>query len=356
MRRFPRLRWWHGALALTLCAALVGVFLFLDRDPDEPEEGPPEDAPRTLVSLGDSTLSGEGTDQYTGQTDGQDGNWCRRSAQAAIHMTAVPGVEETINLACSGSGANHVQLGGDERYTEPSQAERLADIAESHRVTGVVVAVGANDDPQFTSLIIECIQAWFGGAPCSESIAPEWEETVQSMVPKVVEALADVRTVLEDAGYEREDYELILQSYASPLSAEIPEDLRNLSGCPFTTEDLNWVSTDGVETLTDGMRDAAEQVGARFLDLSRAGEGHEACTGGDDPSSEWFTRLTVAWDDLEDADRAEHFGRASFHPNAAGHEQIGRCLSDFIPTDAQEAACLVSEDETLRAAPAVPAP
>ncbi|MDV6014005.1 GDSL-type esterase/lipase family protein [Haloechinothrix sp. LS1_15] len=359
MRRFPaiRLRWWHGAVAavaLLACAAVVVTLVVVLGEPDEPEPGPPEDAPRALVGLGDSTMSGDGAGSYVPGTDGEDGNWCRRSTRAAIHRTSLPGIDETINLACSGARARHVQLGDEERYGEPSQTEQLAEIAETHRIVAVVVAVGANDDPGFTRLMTQCIQAWFGGAPCSESFAPEWEDTIQAMVPKVVQALDDIRTVMADADYAEDDYQLVLQSYASPLSPDIAEEVRNLGGCPFTETDLEWVRTEGVEGLNAGLREAAAEAEARFLDLSSAGQGREACTGGQDPSTEWFTRLTVEWEALEDTDRARQAARESFHPNAAGHAQVGSCLSQFLAGDAQQAACLVGEDGNLRAAPALP--
>ncbi|MBA0125833.1 hypothetical protein H0B56_09795 [Haloechinothrix sp. YIM 98757] len=357
MRRFPtpRLRWWHAALAVVAGAALVVVLVVVDFAPDEqPEPGPPEDAPRTLVSIGDSTLSGDGIGEYTEGTDGLDGNWCRRSPLAEIHRTDVPGVDETVNLACSGATTEHVRLGDRQRYGEPSQAQQLTELARTNRVVGVVVAIGANDEPRFSSRVRDCIQAYFTESPCNESLAPEWSDIVAEMVPDVEAALSDVRTALADAHYDTDDYQLVLQSYAPPIAPDIPAEVRNLNGCPFLTQDLEWLSSQAVTELNDGLRAAAGEAGARFLDLSRASEGREACTGGADPSTEWFTRLTVRFDDLDDADRARQAIRESFHPNAAGHRQFGDCLTQFLTTDAQEAACLVTEDGTLRAAPGVP--
>src|SRR5699024_834714 len=122
-----------------------------------------------------------------------------------------------------------------------------------------------------------------------------------------------------EADYEPDDYDLVLQSYASPVSADIPENLRNLDGCPFRPDDLAWIQDHGAPTLAAGLQQAAEQAGVRFLDLSKAGQGHEACSGGDEKSSEWFTRFTVQWDDLQFAERASHAVQESFHPNATGH-------------------------------------
>ncbi|MGH3517177.1 MAG: GDSL-type esterase/lipase family protein [Haloechinothrix sp.] len=350
--RKPRARLVHGGLVLVLACTLFGVLFFPGDVPKQAREPVIEDqGPLTLVSMGDSSLSGEGTEDYTPDTDGTEGNWCHRSPQSTVHKTSVPSIEETINLACSGAPANHVQLGDVKQYGEPSQAEQLRALTKTHRIAGVIVAVGANDDPKFSQLIPACARSWFRGPPCSASVAPRWQSTVDAMVPKVVQALNDIETVLADAGYQRDDYQLILQSYASPIGPGIPENLRSLNGCPFQREDLLWFATEGVRTLSEGLRAAATQVGARFLDLSRAGVGHEACSGGDDPRSEWFSRLTVRWNDLGDTYRAPHAVQESFHTNIAGHVQFGRCLTEFLASTSGSAACVVGSDDTLHAVP-----
>lgn len=346
-----RVRWWHGGAVVAAVAVLVGIFAFPSDAPipDIPVE-PPGRGPLTLVSLGDSSLSGEGTGHYLPGTDGTTGNWCHRSPVATIHMTEVPGIERTVNFACSGSPANHVQLGPVKQWGEPSQAEQLRELAKTHRIAAVLVAVGANDDPHFSRLIPECAKAWFRGPPCIGSFAPRWKDTVDAMVPKVVRALSDVRAVLAEAGYGADDYQLIVQSYASPIGPGIPESLRNLNGCPFRVEDLRWFASDGVRVLSEGMRTAAKQVDARFLDLAQSGLGHEACSGGADARSEWFSRLTVQWNDLDDTQRASHAVQESFHTNTAGHTQFGRCVTEFLTGDERVGACLPQQDGTLRAA------
>lgn len=352
MRRY---RWWFGGLALAAVAVLVAVFALLGR-PSPPRQddlpGPPDNGPLTIVAMGDSTLSGEGAGNYTPETNGRDGNWCHRSPNASIFQVDLPGIEKRINLACSGAPSAQVALGDVEQWTEPSQAQQLAELTKTHRISAVIVALGANDDPHFSSLISKCFRAWFTERvpPCSEQISGEWQGRIDAMVPKVVGALEDIRKVLERAGYRTEDYQLVLQSYASPISPDIPEEYRSLNGCPFRKEDLKWVKNEAVQALSAGLRDAAAQTDARFLDLQSAGDGHEACTGGDDASSEWFSRLTVQWQDLTDPDRAEHAIQDSFHPNAAGHAQFAQCLTEFLGTADPAAACLEGDDGELHAA------
>ena len=352
MRRY---RWWFGGLALTAVVVLVAVFALLGRQSPGPQDdlpGPPGTGPLTVVAMGDSTLSGEGAGNYLPETNGLNGNWCHRSPNASVHKIDLPGPEETINLACSGAPSAQVALGDIRQWTEPSQAQQLAELTKTHRVSAVVVALGANDDPHFSGLISECFRAWFSDRvpPCSDRVKADWQRRVDAMVPKVVGAVEDIRKVLRRAGYDTEDYQLVLQSYAAPIGPDIPEEYRSLNGCPFRIEDLRWVKQEAVKTLSAGLREAAAQTSARFLDFSSAGYGHEACSGGDDPSSEWFSRLTVQWTDLTDADRAGHAIQDSFHPNAAGHAQFARCVTEFLGTADPAAACLEGDDGRLHAA------
>lgn len=351
MPLLPRtgLRWWHSAGVLVLLAAvLAAVFLFPADEPGRRKEpGPPSRGPVTIVSIGDSTLSGEGTGDYTKETNGRGGNWCHRSPASTIHTTQVPGATKTVNLACSGANTEHVRLTEARKYTEGSQAEQLRSLAKNHRIAAVIVSVGANDDPHFSKRLTECAKAFWGGAPCTDAFAPGWRLTIEAMRPKVVQALADIRKVLAEEGFPRGDYQLVLLSYPSPVSPDIPDALRSLDGCPFRASDLRWISTVGVQELSAGLRKAADEAGARFLDMSRAGVGHEACTGGADPSSEWFTRLTVRWDDLEDVNRATHATQESYHANKAGHAQFGRCITEFLSTPMPRAACLEGPDGNL---------
>jgi lysophospholipase L1-like esterase len=320
--------------------------------------GPPGTGPLTIVSLGDSTLSGEGAGDYTPDTNGVNGDWCHRSPNATVFETSVPGIAAKVNFACSGANSAQVGVGDVKQYTEPSQARQLAALVRTHRVAVVVVAVGANDDPHFSDLVNQCFQAWFlaSGAPCSANIKPSWQDRINAMVPKVAAALGDIKKVLAQAGYQTGDYQLVLQSYAAPIGPDIPANLQNLNGCPFLTQDLRWVEDQGVRVLSAGLARAATEAGARFLDLSRAGEGHEACSGGADPGKEWFSRLTLRLNDLTDPARASHAVQESFHPNAAGAVQIGHCLTEFLATALPTSACLTGADGNLHSTATLAAP
>ena len=58
----------------------------------------------------------------------------------------------------------------------------------------------------------------------------------------------------------------------------------------------------------------------------------------------------MQWADLNSDERATHALQESFHPNAAGHAQFGRCLGEFLTTTDRAAACLPGSDGNLHSA------
>ncbi|MCA1228397.1 MULTISPECIES: GDSL-type esterase/lipase family protein [unclassified Saccharopolyspora] len=348
---------------LAICGVLALAVLVSDQYlPSLPQQ--PERLPAAVVTLGDSTLSGEGGGHYEAGTNGEGGNWCHRSPAAPVHQLRLPPDVTRINLACSGAQAAAIGADGD---AEGSQAARLAELTQRFRITDVVVQVGANDDPAFTDVVNRCVEAWATRVPggCAEQMRDLWPQRVAAMRPKVVSALREVRAAMERSGYTPAAYSLVVQSYASPVGPDVDPRLNNLSGCPFQTGDLEWIRDTGVPQLSEGLRAAADEVGARFLDLSRAGIGREACTAdtaedtpaGQVPSprdgeQEWFTRLTVDWGSLQDDYRAPHAMQESFHANAAGHRALAGCLSEFLAGTEERAACAADETGELHAVPA----
>ena len=58
-----------------------------------------------------------------------------------------------------------------------------------------------------------------------------------------------------------------------------------------------------------------------------------------------------AWEGLKDERRTPHALQESFHANAAGHAELGRCLSEFMAGEDATAMCLPDERGNLRAVP-----
>ncbi|MGB3442570.1 MAG: GDSL-type esterase/lipase family protein [Actinophytocola sp.] len=331
-----------GIIGLALAAVLIGAILAVGAHFSDSRQ---DDRATAIVTLGDSAAAGEGAGDYEPGTRGENGNWCHRSANALVHHTSV--ADRKVNLACSGADAVNVSLADTTHHTERSQARRLVDVAGRYRVTTVVVQVGADDDPAFAESMITCVLEWLipFGQGCRDDLEAEWPGRLSAMAPKVENAVNDVATAMSEAGYAKDDYSLVLMSYASPLTERMDTTVE----CPVEPADARFARTVAVPQLSAALRDVAGRTGVRFLDLSRATEGREACSGGDRPSTEWQNRLTVSPESLIGVDFGPHLVQESFHPNARGHRQLGRCVTEFVNSDRASAACVIGSDGNLHA-------
>ena len=146
---------------------------------------------------------------------------------------------------------------------------------------------------------------------------------------------------MADAGYRRGDYALVLASYASPVTEHMVP-FPAARGCPFGRADAGWGRTVLFPALSAALRGVAERDGARFLDLVRATEGFEACSRSP-RGAEWQRRLTVDPEVFVHGSPDEavrHLAQESFHPTAAAHAQIGRCLGEFVRSGDEQGACV----------------
>ena len=308
--------------------------------------------PAAVVSLGDSAASGEAAGNYEPATN-RPGNFCHRSRDALIHETAIPGIDATINLACSGATAANLRIGGAGRNGEPPQTARLAQVARDYDVKLVFVEIGANDDPQFAATVTDCVTQFVlrTGLGCRLSVGPRWEARLAAMAPKVARALADVRTVMRDAGYADGSWQAVAASYWSPVPrppVRYARSARLLAGCPLYDADMAWGRDTAVPRLAAALQQVARGVGWRFLDLQDSMDGREVCAPGVTRAEEWTAGLTY------DPFNGTWFGfdavRQSFHANARGHAQMGRCLREFhLAPAAAEGACARGADGNLHA-------
>ncbi|ATE54211.1 GDSL-type esterase/lipase family protein [Actinosynnema pretiosum] len=336
-----------AAAALLLLAATIVLSAPTPRDPADTRD-------TAVVSLGDSAMAGEGAGDYTDDTNGANGNWCHRSPHALVHHTAL--ATRSFNLACSGADSANVSLADTTHNTEGSQSRRLTALARQYRVTTVLVQVGANDAPRFAETVVSCVLAWLNpfGDGCREDLRETWPARLREMSPKVETALRDIRTAMTEAGYTESDYTLILLSYASPVTEKIDRFRSAAQGCPLKPEDAAYGRLEAVPQLSAALRGAAERANTRFLDLSRAAEGHEACSQGDDPTNEWQRRLTITPEALRDLAQAPQdavlrAAQQSFHPTARGYAHMAACTAQFAATTRRTALC-VPENNTLRLA------
>jgi lysophospholipase L1-like esterase len=308
----------------------------------------PGSGPTAVVSLGDSAISGEGAGAYEPGTD-TGSNYCHRSANALIKATSIPGIEAKINIACSGAASSDIRIGGTSHFTEPSQADQLRAIARDYNIKMLVLQVGANDDPAFADSVYTCVERWANpfASGCRYTLGPVWPSRMAAMAPKVEAVVADLRTVMRQAGYADSSYQFVLQSYASPFTENMNSLTHAFEGCPIRIADAYWGRTSAVPQLSAALRGVATRTGVRFLDLARATEGREACNRS--TSNEWITPLIIDVGEFFESGDPGNIVRQSFHPNAAGHGQMGRCLTEFYAGGTREGACRRGADGNLHA-------
>ncbi|WP_059006692.1 ricin-type beta-trefoil lectin domain protein [Streptomyces specialis] len=298
----------------------------------------PRDERRTsVISLGDSEISGEGAGNYEPGTDGPD-NWCHRSLDAAIHRTGIP-VDETYNVSCSGASTANIRIGGQAQYAdEQVQSDSLAVVARNTDVETIVLVAGANDDLQFGPVITDCVMGWFlfWQGPCAPKYDPGWQDRVDGLRPKLTATITDLRTVMTDAGYAEDDYELVVMGYPSPIGPDFEDNPRYpgklAGGCTGYTSDAAWGRDTAVPAFQEGVRRAALDAGATYLDASRLFHGHEVCS-----DNTWVSGLTVNLTNPFPPD--SNSLRQSFHPNTRGHAAFASCLTQLHGTGLAEASC-----------------
>ncbi|MBS1888872.1 MAG: hypothetical protein JSU06_16960 [Actinobacteria bacterium] len=344
--------------------------------------------PTAIVAMGDSFISGEGGrwlgngSEPFGTRSGtdraahgcgalgceydparvygaSDGNDCHRSDVAPIASAPI-GVDEKVNLACSGAKARDLwrgDEGGTAHFGEPPEADQLAAVARRDDVRMVAVTVGAND-VGFGELVAECALDW-ARSPADEPTTchRDAEAHIRAALPgatrRITEAFRAVRRTMGEAGYSRSDYRLVALGYASPFPEgrrfRYPEDgWRRLTegGCPVWDADANWAAEGATADLASALEGAATATGAEYLDLAGAFDGHQICdrraarVGTEGPSpltAEWFRRLSFG----------QGSTRESLHPNAYGQRVMGACLALLFGRSRGDYACLDTPGQWL---------
>ncbi|MGW7412135.1 glycosyl hydrolase family 18 protein [Streptomyces sp. NPDC054863] len=344
------------------------------------------------VSMGDSYISGEGgrwagnanttpsgdvwgTDRKAdcesgkdcvyGDTSYEGGNRCDRSDVAPIESAAIDGIprERRFNIACSGAKTEHII---SQKYQgEAPQAEQLARLAKDYDVKMVVVSIGGND-LGFSGIITDCVWRFWGwptGGTCNTSSAnAELKGKLDRTRGDVVKALEKIRSVMADAGYARDAYDLVLSTYPNPLpsSAQMRNALptRYSIGCPFRNTDVDWARNELMPGITSMLRGASDDAGASLLNVENAFNGHELCRQGTkqatsansranplpEADAEWVRWIPYQYDTTKgwlwgsQGDKQE-----AIHPNAYGQKALGACLTAHararVPGHARTSTC-----------------
>ncbi|GAA4915505.1 GDSL-like lipase/acylhydrolase family protein [Stackebrandtia albiflava] len=308
-----------------------------------PEIRPREERLSSLVTMGDSQISGEGVGNYEPDTH-RDGNWCDRSYDQAVFRTGIAS-DVQYNIACSGAASPHlVQSTGATQWDELNQGDQLAIKARNTDIELIWITIGANDDGgiEFGPVATQCItdRVLFRG-PCWSDYTDGWAARVEVTEDGVENAIDGIRQTMTDAGYLATDYQFVVMSYGSPASPDV-EDNPDFpgwyrGGCLMYLADAAFARNKAVPLFEAGVREAALSKGVRYLDAGRLMDGHAVC---DDNT--WVRGLTVEVGVLP----SEHAFRQSMHPNYRGHGAFAQCVTQFYANPSWQAGTCVDPAST----------
>ncbi len=163
----------------------------------------------------------------------------------------------------------------------------------------VTISIGGND-LGFTQVMQQCA---LGSEPCTR---------LEAQVARDLAALpAKLRAVYGEIRRRAPAAAVLVVGY--PQLVVDPEASGLASCAGFTAEESRWVREKGGQ-LAAVIRAEAEAAGARYLDAAAAFAGHEACAA--EPWMEGVNFVNIA---------------GSYHPNAAGHEQLARLVQAAFP-------------------------
>lgn len=323
-------------------------------------QAPPAQAsalPATAVAMGDSFVSGEGAGAYQPVVD-QDGavqgfpGWsapnsnpffCHRSANASIAVADLPGIEQRVNLACSGAQPADLASPSSARAngrTVAAQLAQLRAVAQTGDVDLVLLGIGSNNT-QFTfgNVAAECagrfvgdgytgwwevwidLINWISGAELDEEPCTDADlATAAQLAAAQAETAASVRQVLDVLAEVDADGEhrVVLQDYTNPLpEAFAPEyltedgrdderdkyralvDERYAAGCPADVATLapahRFSSSLGAMVGGVAATVQAERPGAdvTYLNVQHAFDGARLCEASGSPANALATPLRV---------------------------------------------------------------
>jgi hypothetical protein len=274
-----------------------------------------------IVTLGDSAISGEAgrwagnTNQSSSTVDagGSDAYFdnasrtaeqipgCHRSEAAEAHIF---GGANSLNLACSGA-RTYTQTGsnfkpGLDFFNGPAgkgQALMLQEFAATNNVEAVAVLIGANNFG-FADIVQQCVTNWLTSPSwwknyCHDdsSISSRFTAgAVAARTSEVAGAILNVAAAMTNAGYTTNDYDIIVQTYSSPIPrgaqfryGESGWTRQSVGGCGVWNRDADWANTTAVVKMNQALTQGAAQTGLPnivVLDAVAALDGRRLCEAG----------------------------------------------------------------------------
>ncbi|MBY8874789.1 hypothetical protein K7640_23450 [Micromonospora sp. PLK6-60] len=337
--------------------------------------------------------------------------FCHRSPNASLFQAALPGIQARFNLACSGGQPHDIGTASANRTggrQVAAQLDQLRAVGQTHDIDLVLIGLGSNNSSfTFGSVAEKCANrfiadAWTGwwefwaylGGPVEQKPCTDADlATAAQWTAATAETTAAVRQILTTLDQIDADgqHRIVFQDYTNPLPPELAsnfwtEDSRDdtrdkfralgaeryAGGCPIHRASLapGHRFSQGLGTMVNSVRGtlAAEFPTADlvYLNVQRAFDGARLCEQSGSPASTLATPIRLqdgptgvfvtslsGYDKLDIQRIANTCGtyfqtcQESWHPNAAGHQVLGRCLAGAATTAARAVACVRAPDGTV---------
>jgi lysophospholipase L1-like esterase len=280
----------------------------------------------TLVSLGDSYMSGEGAEKYFEKTNQAGENECRRAPTAYAHEVVAEGragpLERLAFFACSGAETD--DLDPDDQYpnepiddgTPDSGDSQVTQLEARHRRGGdriVIVSIGGND-AEFSTIGMACLAP----GSCVER-GQVWLDRLGGVAEDVEASYRKIRRAVDDA--------------VPIVAVPYPQPIRETS-CPSSLleDDEHRFLHGFVKQLNGRIRQAARDARIYFLDGMRGafGEGLRICDGRTEDMGVNFIALRSVRGFVEQALHPANWIHNSLHPNEDGHDAMAIVLEDWL--------------------------
>ncbi|PTA46232.1 hypothetical protein [Micromonospora sp. RP3T] len=337
--------------------------------------------------------------------------FCHRSPNASLFRADLPGIAARFNLACSGGQPYDIanaSAGRAKGRQVAAQLDQLRSVARTHDIDLVLVGLGSNNSSfTFGSVAEKCANrfiadAWTGwwefwaylGGPVEQKPCTDADlgtaAQFSAATAETTAALRQLLTTLDEVDADGQ-HRVVFQDYTNPLPYELDqsywsEDSRDdtrdkfralgaeryAAGCPIHRASLapGQRFSQGLGTLVSSVRGtlAAEFPADDlvYLNVQRAFDGARLCESAgspantlatpirlmDGPSGTFVTSLS-GYDKLDIQRIANACGtyfqtcQESWHPSAAGHQVLGRCLSGAAVTGARAVSCVRAPDGTI---------
>ncbi|QQQ78192.1 hypothetical protein IOD16_06890 [Saccharothrix sp. 6-C] len=337
--------------------------------------------------------------------------FCHRSANASLHRADLPGIQARFNLACSGGQPHDVLNPSGSRTkgrAVTSQLDQLRAVAATHDIDLVLVGLGSNNSSfTFGDVATLCANrfiadawtgwwefwAYLGGPVPQEPCAVSDLATEAEIASATAETTAALRSLLTTLAQVDADgrHRIVFQDYTNPLPLDLAaryheEDGRSdtrdkfrdlgaeryAAGCPVHRASLapGHVFSARLGTVVQGAHAAlsAEFPGADlvYVNVQRAFDGARLCEQDGSPANSLATPIrlqdgpsgtfvtSLSGKDKLDVQRiantcVTYFQtcQESWHPNAAGHTALGRCLTGAATATARAVTCVRAADGTI---------